>query len=277
MKISRNEFMISVGSATAGAALGVFGHRQLTQGPPVRPGGVQEPPPPPPKSKSDGSSPASEPAEVAIHASFAQSGEDLIAFFIFRVLNMLDITYLDIGADDPIRMSNTYLFYTLGFRGVLVEPNVTMCERLRATRPADTTLAAGIGVTAVREADYYVMTEPSWNSFSKEEAEQQTKATGGRISISKVIKMPLLDINDVMNEHFKGAPAFLSVDAEGLHLAILKTVDFKRFRPKIICVETLVSGTNRLIPEIPAFMETQGYVVRGKTFPNTIFVDSRLL
>jgi hypothetical protein len=46
-----------------------------------------------------------------------------------------------------------------------------MCERLRPSRRADTTLAAGIGVTAVREADDYVMTEPSWNSFSKQEAE----------------------------------------------------------------------------------------------------------
>lgn len=275
MKISRNHFLTSVGSATAGVALGVFGHRQLTQSALAVPGDIQQPPPSPPAVKADPDTSAKTPEELA-HVSFAQSGEDLIVLFIFQYLKITDVSYLDIGAYDPIRMNNTYLFYQLGSRGVLVEPNVTMCERLRAVRPEDTTLAAGIGVTAVREADYYVMTEPSWNSFSKEEAEQQTKATGGRISIREVVKMPLLNINDVMNEHFKGPPTFLSVDAEGLHLAILKTVDFKRFRPKIICVETLVAGTNRTIPEIPAFMETQGYVVRGQTFPNTIFVDSRI-
>jgi hypothetical protein len=87
---------------------------------PVRPAGVQQPPPHSPKAESDDSSPASEPAEAAVHASFVQSGEDLIVFVIFRLVIIFDITYLDIGDYDPIRMSHTYLVYKLGFRGVLV-------------------------------------------------------------------------------------------------------------------------------------------------------------
>jgi hypothetical protein len=120
------------------------------------------------------------------------------------------------------------------------------------------------------------MTEPSWNTFSKQEAEHQAEATQGRIAIREVIKMPLLNINKVMEEHFQRAPTFLSVDAEGLHLAILQSMDFSRYRPQVICVETLVSGTHRTIPEIPAFLATQGYVARGGSFVNTIFVDSHL-
>jgi len=90
--------------------------------------------------------------------------------------------------------------------------------------------------------------------------------------------MPLLNVNDVMAEHFKGrAPTFISIDAEGWHFAILKSIDFRRFRPPAICVETLVSGESRTIPEIPAFMETMGYVDRGGSFVNTIFVDAKLL
>ena len=178
---------------------------------------------------------------------------------------------------DPIEINNTYFFYRKGFHGVLVEPNVTMCERLRAIRPEDVTLAAGIGVTAVREADYYLMTEPPWNTFSKEEAEHQEKVTNGKIRIENVIKMPLLSINDVMDKQFGGAPAFLSIDAEGWHLAILKSIDFQRFRPKVICIETLVSGTTHTIEETPAFMLSQGYVDRGGSFVNTIFVDGNLI
>jgi hypothetical protein len=121
------------------------------------------------------------------------------------------------------------------------------------------------------------MTDPSWNTFSKEEAEHQERITDGRVKISKVIKMPLLDINDVMEEHFQGAPTFVSVDAEGLHQAILESIDYTRYRPPIICVETLVSGTKNTIPAIPAFMETKGYVDRGGSFVNTIFIDGNLL
>ena len=85
--------------------------------------------------------------------------------------------------------------------------------------------------------------------------------------------MPLLNINDVMAEHFKGPPTFLSVDTEGLDLAILMSVDYTRFRPKIICAETLLSSTTRMRPEIREFMAAQGYVERGGSFVNTIFID----
>jgi hypothetical protein len=38
-----------------------------------------------------------------------------------------------------------------------------------------------------------------------------------------------------------------------------------------------VTGTREMSPEIAAFMETQGYVVRGMSFVNTIFVDSKII
>src|SRR5262249_7224545 len=160
-------------------------------------------------------------------------------------LNVRQRDYLDVGAWAPDLNNNTYLFYTLGYRGLLIEPNVEACKKLREVRPGDRVLEAGIGVTSTREADYYVMTKSSWNTFSKEEAEHQEKVSKGTAAIRKVIKMPLLDINQVMAEHFTRAPAFLSVDTQGLELAILKSIDYRRFRPKVICAETLVTGTNK--------------------------------
>ena len=260
MKLTRHEFLASLG-AVATVPLDSFAQAHAKPAP------------------TPGSRKAAEQAGIDATGtlSFAQSGEDLIADFIFKYLGIPKVTYLDVGAHDPVAINNTYFFYRRGFRGVLVEPNVEMCTKLRAVRPEDTTLEAGIGVTAEREADYHVMTESAWSTFSKEEAEHMTRVTKGGIKVQRVIKMPLLEINAVMAKHFGGAPTFVSIDAEGLHLAILKTLDFKRFRPAVICVETLVAGTKRQMPEIPAFMETQKYVVRGSTFVNTIFVDGNLI
>lgn len=268
MALNRKSFLANVGCATAGLAAGILGDRWVNEGltpapaaPPLR---IVPPRP---------NTPQPAPHLVADVRTYSQAGEDAAVRFTAQYLGIRDITYLDVGAYDPVLINNTYLFYRLGHRGVLVEPNVTMCKELRRVRPEDTVLEAGIGVTAVREADYYLMSDPSWNTFSKEEAEHQEEVTGGRIAVREVIKMPLLDINDVMQEHFDGAPAYLSVDAEGLHLAILQSIDYTRYRPPIICVETLVSGSRKTIPEIPAFMETKGYVDRGGSFVNTIFVD----
>ena len=216
--------------------------------------------------------------KVVGNESYSQCGEDLIVAFMMGCLGMgPHVTYLDVGANDPVELNNTYYFYRKGHRGVLVEPNRALCDRLRAKRPEDATVQAGIGITAAREADYYVMTHDGLNTFSKQEADHQVETSQGKVSIRQVIRMPLLNINDVMAEHFKGAPTFLSVDTEGLDLAILRSIDYGRFRPGIICAETLVSNSRKTRPEIPEFMATQGYVARGGSFVNTIFVDSKLL
>ena len=247
-KISRKEFIAGMGGTAIGLPLGMWSQRSF----------FSEPSPPGARS-------------------FAQCGEDIVVAWILLQLEIPQRTYLDIGAHDPVLRNNTYLFYLMGGRGVLVEPNVALFKKLRTVRPGDTVLSAGIGVASEEEADYYLMTEPTWNTFSKEEAEHQQKITNGKVVIEDVIKMPLININEVMATYFTEAPSFVSIDAEGLHQAILTSIDFARFRPKVICVETLVSGTNETIPEIPKFMDSQGYVDRGGSFVNTIFVDGDIL
>jgi hypothetical protein len=243
MKLSRKEFLIGAGGLSAGLPLGAIAHDRANPG----------------------------------NSSLAQCGEDLIVDFILGKIGVTDMTYLDIGAFDPIEINNTYLFYEKGFKGVLVEPNPVMCDKLRKVRPRDTTLTAGIGVTDEREADFYQMSDPSWNTFSKEEAEHVVKTTNGAIFVEKQLKMPLLDINRVMGEYFGGAPTFVSIDAEGLHFDLVKAIDYSKYRPLVICVETLVSGTTKSIPEIAQYMSSQGYVERGGSFVNAIFVDVKVL
>src|SRR5947208_479267 len=86
--------------------------------------------------------------EVGRVASYSQSGEDLVASFLFDYIMKLDKpSYMDVGACHPTIHNNTYLFYLRGARGVLVEPNVAMIPSLKETRPGDTVLNIGIGVT----------------------------------------------------------------------------------------------------------------------------------
>lgn len=224
------------------------------------------------------------------HVSYAQQGEDLIVANLLEILKITKPTYLDVGAYDPILHSNTYLLYTQGGRGVLVEPNPARTKRLADVRPRDKTLNIGIGITpGLTSADYYVIGGPSkglFNTFSKADAELVQTRTQGEHFIEKVLKMPLENINSVIDRNFpssqgapgaSSAPNFLSIDTEGLDLNILKTMDFERHRPDVICVETLDLGSDHVDMEIVRFLESKRYSVRGATFVNTIFVDDRHL
>lgn len=211
--------------------------------------------------------------------SYAQQGEDIILWhMVAEVLKRSPITYLDVGAHHPVVSNNTYLFYEKGHRGVLVEPNPALHETLAAARPQDTLLRAGIGVGADTEADYYVISgDGQLNTFSKQVADEVRGRSGGRHFVERVIRVPLLNINDVMQKHFGRAPHLLSIDTEGFELPILKSLDFDRFRPEVVCVDVLEFGTGRVRNAVVELMLEKNYALRGATFVNAVFVDSRLI
>lgn len=210
--------------------------------------------------------------------TYAQQGEDLVIGNVFDYLGLRVDSYLDVGAWDPVKDSNTYLFYRQGARGVLVEPNPYYVERLRADRPEDTVLAVGVGIDGQREAPYFVVDDGNtgWNTFSEVQA-AEIRATGKTV---REIRLPLVPLNEILVEHFADKNRsldLLSIDVEGLDLAILRTLDFDRFRPKVICAETKQLTTNGQIEELIEFVRSKGYELRGATFVNSIFVDRALL
>jgi FkbM family methyltransferase len=208
--------------------------------------------------------------------SYSQFADDLVAKTLFDALGVEKPTYLDIGTFDPVFDNNTYAFYQAGARGVLVEPNKALTERIKAVRPGDTLLVAGIGIDDTPELDYYMLDNPGLNTFDKEQAERIARETQHKIQ--QVVKMPMISINRAIAENFGGkAPDFISIDIEGLDYAVLKTLDYTKYRPKIICAETLITNTFKHNPETTKLLIEKGYEVRGMTAANTIYIDKRLL
>jgi len=89
--------------------------------------------------------------------------------------------------------------------------------------------------------------------------------------------MPLVNINEVLQKNFKLGPDLSSVDTEGFDERILKSLDFERFRPKVVCAETAELATGKINTSIVRFMESKNYSVRGSTLINLIFLNNALL
>ncbi len=210
------------------------------------------------------------------NATYSQCGEDRIMKHIFYALDIKNPTYLDIGAHDPCFLSNTYLFYKEGGRGVLIEPDPYLFKRL-AKRKKDIRLNVGISTNDEETLmDFFVMTSKTLNTFSREEAEKVEKETSSRIE--KIIRLPMIGINTMLRKYFADGLDLLSIDVEGLDLPIIRAIDFSIVRPAVICVETITYSEKRdgrKIPEINDCMLANGYFVYGETFINTIFVDKQ--
>ncbi len=205
--------------------------------------------------------------------SYSQCGEDLMIDAIFTSLKIDKPSYIDIGAFQPRKLNNTYLLYRKGSRGINVEPNPLAMAAFKKERPDDINLNIGISDTP-GTLDYYVMNASTLNTFSKHDAEENQAKYGYRIE--EVKKIETKGLSDILATHNGGSfPDLLSIDTEGLDLRILKSIDWKKSSPKVICCETMSyheGGKGAKIPEMSDFLHGVGYMTYGDTYINTIFV-----
>ncbi|MEK6282005.1 MAG: FkbM family methyltransferase [Acidobacteriota bacterium] len=168
-------------------------------------------------------------------------------------------TYLDIGAYDPRRLSNSKRFYDLGWRGN-VEPSPARFERFPQERPEDINLNVGLSDSA-GTLTYYDVVPNVFSTFSKERV-KQLKAQSARINAE--IEISVITMKDLFVEYLNQATVdFCTIDAEGMDLAILKGNDWSRFRPRVICVEVSLEQPYQVGGEdaesIQSLLSTVGY------------------
>lgn len=205
--------------------------------------------------------------------SYSQAGEDRIINFLLNGVGIHSPSYLELGVYSPDAGNNTYGFYLRGSKGVLVEADSTLIPKIIQIRPKDTVLNVGVGVSSIKEMDFYVFEEPSLSTFDKEEAD--FREANGSYKIEKVVKVELKSINEIIAENFDSFPDFLSIDIEGLDLEVLKTLDTKKYPIPIICAETCTYSENHIKPKdtrIAEYMLTKGYFRYADTYINSIFV-----
>jgi methyltransferase, FkbM family len=206
--------------------------------------------------------------------SYSQCGEDIILQQLFMVLGITKVNYLDVGAHHPTYFSNTYLFYKNGGNGVCVEPDPSLFKSLGKKRPRDIHLNCGVGIMP-SEADFFVMSTSTLNTFSKEEAERYQSY--GQQRIMKTIRIKLETINEIIRQNFEKSPNLVSLDVEGFDYLILQHFDFNKYRPEVFCLETLSyteDKSERKLTEIIELMHANDYLTYADTYINTIFVNA---
>ncbi len=206
--------------------------------------------------------------------SYSQCGEDLLVQYIFNLRGIRKPSYLDIGANHPYFISNTALFYRKGSRGINIEANPLLHDAFMKHRPNDVNLNIGIS-DKEEELDFYIMSDNTLSTFSKDECNQLI-ASGK--TLYKVEKVKLTTISNILEQYCNGVfPDFLSIDIEGFDFQILKSIDFSKSSPKVICVEAAEyspTGAGARRNELIDFLVGKGYYEYANTNLNAIMVKN---
>jgi len=204
--------------------------------------------------------------------SFSQCGEDLICWFLLDLLAIRKPAYVDVGAHDPVRLSNTALFHLLGSRGINIEPDPRLFASFPRARPGDINLNIGIA-RAAGTLTFFRMSDPALSTFSESEARRMEAEEG--IAITERIQVPVRPLGEVLVEN-RWQPDFMSVDAEGTDIEVLESFDLARLRPAVVCVETIsfsLSMAGKKNAALQKLMAGAGYLAYADTYINTIYVD----
>jgi FkbM family methyltransferase len=176
--------------------------------------------------------------------SYAQNFEDVM---LARAFPGAKGFYVDVGANDPDIDNVTRVFYERGWSGINIEPLSANMQALRKKRTRDINLEIAVGEQDGSITFYEI---GKWHGYSTTDPAvvEQHRRDGLEVIEREV---PLRKLSDVLDEHAKGKTIdFLKIDVEGTELSVLRGLDLRRHRPKIILLESKMPVTIHMVDRV---------------------------
>lgn len=183
--------------------------------------------------------------------SYAQNREDIILSGFFD--NDENGFYVDVGAEHPTNLSVTKLFYDKGWNGINIEPIRREYKLFEKERPRDINLNIGIankeGNLSFREYE-----GSGYSTFS--EVEKKNHLLDKELTVKKFkdYLVNVVPLKNVFKKYKISSIQFIKIDVEGFEYEVLKSNDWEKYRPEVICIEA-----NHINDDWRPFLKKQKY------------------
>ena len=204
--------------------------------------------------------------------TFSMAGEDMaLRKLLKRHVVAGKGTYVDIGCGAPDSISNTCLFYCMGWRGLCVDANREATPYWQATRPEDTFVHAAIGEHPGETFFFRHKTNMGMHTI------RDAATAPGADFVPTPEVVPLRRLDQLFAEHLMGRTIqLMSMDIEGAEMGALRSNDWARWRPEVLIMECVdFSFEAPTAAPTVAFLLAQGYRLDSKIGENVILIDGR--
>lgn len=175
---------------------------------------------------------------------------------------------MDVGANDPLIGSVTKFFYDRGANGINIEPQQEHTDHLKTARPRDINLAVGISNKAGELTLYGNGAHASFDR-NNQRIKQEIAHVVPVVTLSEVFNKYVFEDEDIH---------FLKINADGWEGKCLEGMDFIRFRPWILCIESTLPCTTTSCHETwEELVLEQNYVFLGDTCLNRYYAAAERL
>ena len=202
---------------------------------------------------------------------FSQTGEDII---LSTLINKEDGVYIDVGCNEPIKKSNTFLFYLKRWKGITIDANEDLIKKHKKIRKRDKAILAAVSNT-VKEVTFYKSEQNSVSTIS----ENFYNENKSKWDYSETQILHTKTLTSILNENLEKGTVIdlLTIDVEGIDLEVLEGINFKLYRPKMIVVEAHgFSFDNIEQNSIYQLLVANNYTLHGFAIMNAYFKDAEL-
>ena len=160
-------------------------------------------------------------------------GEDLQVLELTK--NIKNGFYVDAGCYHPTHLSNTFLLYKKNWNGVNIDVSELSISLFNFMRSNDLNLNLAISNF---EGEVTIYHQKKMSQLTTINKKISTERMQGKIKERKIKSQKLTTV--LNNSKYKNRKIdFLNIDVEGVDLEVLKSLDFKVYRPRVICIEII--------------------------------------
>lgn len=199
----------------------------------------------------------------SFNISHSQFGEDMLVRALTK--DIKNGFYIEIGAHHPVYISNTYHFYSKGWRGINIDAIPGSMDIFNILRTRDINLEVCIVPgSSSKKIKFFMFEQSAFNTCDLDMA-KQALSKGNKLF--KEVMLPGFTITEILDSYLPKETKidFMSIDVEGLDEEILMSNDWERYQPKIIIFEKHLTNEQEFnkVPIIN-YLGQFGYELVGK-------------
>jgi|TARA_B110000196_G_C21109690_1_gene647104 FkbM family methyltransferase len=188
--------------------------------------------------------------------------EELAEQFLIRKYLGDSVGYfVEVGANDPFSLSQTWHLAQVGWSGILVEPIPELCKELRSKRPEAYVVEAACGAPQSPTTALFTVASDSGKSSLATEFLDKRTIVESRITVD------ILTLDEILQQQNTTTLDFVSIDVEGTQLEVLKGFTLQKWKPRLLVIEDHLLDTRSHKKIIK-----QGYKLVKRTLFNNWYV-----
>ena len=194
--------------------------------------------------------------------SYSLLGEDIFLKKYFK--NKSIGFYIDVGCCHPISGNNTYLLYKKGWNGINFDISKYSIELFNFHRKRDLNINCGISNKSGIRKKYFRKEINMLNTMNKKIAKIHFRNGFTTENIRTNTLNFFLKKNSIKNKI-----DLLKIDVEGEELNVLKSINFNKYKPKLVSIE--IHNTNNF------YLDDNKYFKKEKVYKYLIKKSYKLI